>query len=52
MDNDENDMDMPKEISCYKIGKLLYSYRYYKIYVGINSFTKEEVTIKTIKKNI
>ena len=50
MDNDENDMDMPKEISCYKIGKLLYSYRYYKIYVGINSFTKEEVTIKTIKK--
>ena len=50
MDNDENDMDMPKEISCYKIGKFLYSYRYYKIYVGINSLTKEEVTIKTIKK--
>ena len=29
MDNDENDMDMPKEISCYKIGKFLYITRIY-----------------------
>ena len=50
MDSDDNDEEIPKEINCYKIGKFLYSYRNYKIYVGINSFTKEEVTIKLIKK--
>lgn len=50
MDNQENDLDMPKEISCYKIGKFLYSYRNFKVYVGTNSLTKEEVIIKTIKK--
>ena len=49
MTNADND-DMPKEINIYKIGKFLYSYRNYKIYAGTNSFTKEEVTIKTINK--
>lgn len=46
----DNADEMPKEINIYKIGKFLYSYRNYKIYAGINSFTKEEVTIKTINK--
>ena len=50
MDNKENDDDLPKEINCYKIGQLLYSYRNYKIYAGTNSLTKEEVTIKIINK--
>ena len=49
MANADND-DMPKEIKIYKIGKFLYSYRNFKIYAGTNSFTKEEVTIKTINK--
>ena len=44
------DVDMPKEINCYKIGKLLYSYSNYNVYIGTNSLTKEEVTIKTINK--
>ena len=42
--------DMPKEINCYKIGKFLFSYSNYNVYTGINSLTKEEVTIKSINK--
>jgi serine/threonine protein kinase len=49
----KNDDNIPKEINCYKIGKLLYSYGIYKVHIGTNSLTKEEVTIKIInKKNI
>ena len=49
----KNDDNIPKEINCYKIGKLLYSYGIYKVHVGTNSLTKEEVTIKIInKKNL
>ena len=49
MDNKDND-NIPKEINCYKIGKLLYSYRNYNVYMGTNSLTKDEVTIKIINK--
>ena len=49
----KNDDNIPKEINCYKIGKLLYSYGIYNVHIGTNSLTKEEVTIKIInKKNL
>ena len=47
---DEIDDDIPKEINCYKIGQFLYSYRNIKVYLGINSLTNKEVTIKIINK--
>ena len=46
----KNEEYIPKEINCYKIGKLLYSYRIYKVHLGTNSLTKEKVTIKIINK--
>lgn len=49
----KNDDKIPKEINKYKIGKLLYSNEIFKVHIGANSLTKEEVTIKIIsKKNI
>ena len=50
MDRGNSNDDTPKEINVYKIGQLLYSYRNYNVYLGINSLTKEEVSIKIINK--